>query len=232
VDCNVSGNYDVGGLAGFINAGHISNCYSTGSVSGSGFVGGLVGWNEGAISNCYSTGAVSGGYQSWDLGGLVGVSISGSSISYCYSTGSVSVGSNYYEVGGLVGTNDNDGNSIVSSFWDIQSSMQTTSAGGTGLITAGMKTKSTFTDAGWDFTTIWAICEGTNYPRLRWQMPAADLVCPDGVNFVDFAYFAARWPTTSCDSSNNFCGGADMDTSGTVDIFDLAEFAEYWLSGS
>jgi The GLUG motif len=45
-----------GGLVGY-NTLTISNCYSTGSVSGSG-TGGLVGTNTGTISNCYSTGSV------------------------------------------------------------------------------------------------------------------------------------------------------------------------------
>ena len=54
------------------NYGSISNCYSTGSVSGSDsiVIGGLVGYNYGgSISNCYSTGSVSGSDLSavwWD----------------------------------------------------------------------------------------------------------------------------------------------------------------------
>ncbi len=47
----------------------MSGCYSTGSVSGRGSVGGLVGSNGGTVSQCYSVGSVSG---SWDVGGLVG----------------------------------------------------------------------------------------------------------------------------------------------------------------
>jgi hypothetical protein len=51
-------------------------------------------------------------------------------------------------------------------FWDTTSSGQTSSAGGTGKSTAEMKTASTFTGAGWDFTTVWEMI-GTNYPRLK-----------------------------------------------------------------
>jgi The GLUG motif len=222
---SVSGHEPVGGLVGY-NYGSIGNCYSTGTVSGSDGsavgVGGLVGWNDGSVSNCYSTGAVSG-YQV--VGGLVGYSYEGS-ISICYSTGAVS-GS--WDVGGLAGRNDN-GN-IRSSYFFITSGPD--NGYGTPLTDAQMKQQSSFV-GGWDFTTIWRVrCEGMNYPKLNWQViPAADWVCPDGVDFADFAYFAEWWQTTGCDSSNNFCGGADMDTSGTVDIFDLAEFAGYWLSGS
>ena len=101
-----------------------------------------------------------------------------------------------------------------------------------------MKTLFTFTSAGWDFTNettngtsdYWRMCvDGMYYPRLNWQSPDGDLACPDGVDFVDFAYFAALWATTGCDSSNNFCGGTDMDSSGKVDIDDLAIFAANWL---
>jgi hypothetical protein len=60
---------------------------------------------------------------------------------------------------------------------------------------------------------------------------AGDFACPDGVSFVDFAHFAAHWSTAGCSSSNNFCGGADMDTSGTVDMQDLEIFTANWLSG-
>jgi len=66
---------------------------------------------------------------------------------------------------------------VTSSFWDIQTSGQTISAGGTGKTTAEMKTRSTFTDAGWDFVgetengteDIWWILEGKDYPHLWWE---------------------------------------------------------------
>jgi hypothetical protein len=214
----------VGGLVGFIINGNVTDCYSTGAISGSSYVGGLVGWNYGNISNCYSMGTVNGSSY---VGGLLGFIYSGN-VTNCYSTGIVSGSS---DVGGMLGLNFNGSGSIVGSFWDINTSGQTTSAGGTGRTTAQMKTLSTFTSADWDFTTIWAICNGTNYPRLIWQIPAGDLVCPDGVNFADFSYFAQRWKTSGCNSSNNFCNGADIDSSGTADMLDLDIFAATWLSG-
>ena len=96
----VSGTDYVGGLVGYSSSGAISNCYSSGSVSGDSDVGGLVGSNGGTINNCHSTGSVSG-TRSY-VGGLAGENYSGT-ISNCYSTGSVS-GTGYY-VGGLVGKN-------------------------------------------------------------------------------------------------------------------------------
>ena len=51
---------------------------TTGSVSGSAYVGGLVGFQDGNISQAYNTGSVTGGSGSLDVGGLVGYQYSGS----------------------------------------------------------------------------------------------------------------------------------------------------------
>ncbi len=173
----------VGGLVRY-NGGTVTQCYSTGAVSGGQVsVGGLVGYNSGTVSHCYSTGPVSGKSA---VGGLVGTN--GSSwepgyVACCYSTGPV-IGTGY-DVGGLVGANR--GSATVSQcLWDIQTSGQSTSSGGTGKTTAEMQTAKTFLDAGWDFVgeaangteDIWWIDEGKDYPRLSWQGPA-------GMVFVD-----------------------------------------------
>jgi hypothetical protein len=169
---------------------------------------------------------------------LVGYNYRGKVIR-CYSTGNPTGNSS---VGGLCGSKDTgSGYKDTGNFWDTNTSKKLTSAMGIGKTTAEMKTLSTFTSAGWDFTNetingpndTWRMCmDGVDYPRLNWEFTEhGDLVCPDGVNFVDFAYFAARWQTTDCNSSNNFCGGTDMDFSGTVDLQDLAIFATNWLNG-
>ena len=85
---NVSSTDDelAGGLVGDSDtSGTITDCYSTGRVSGPEGVGGLAGGNGGAITNCYSTGTVTG--QS-EVGGLVGNHSRGL-ISGCYTTGSI-----------------------------------------------------------------------------------------------------------------------------------------------
>ena len=155
---NISGQTYVGGLAGD-NYGTVSNCYTTGSVHGSSNVGGLVGGAvEASISNSYSRANVSG---SSNVGGLAGYLLE-APVSNCYSTGSSS-GS------GLIA--NNVASTVNNSFWDIQTSGQSGSGGGTGDSTAVMKTESTFTNAGWDFTNTWAIDSSVNngYPGLVWQ---------------------------------------------------------------
>jgi hypothetical protein len=194
IDVNITGTDYVAGIAGF-SKGNIARSYCTGTVSGNRFVGGLTGrnWsaintsynaatvtgnndiggiaatNYGKITNCYNTGAVTG-YL--DVGGLVGAN--SSNISTSYNTGTV-VGEK--RAGGLVGYNNWEYAVITSSFWDVETSGQSTSDGGTGKTTAEMQTASTFLDVGWDFvdeTTngtedIWWINEGQDYPRLWWE---------------------------------------------------------------
>jgi hypothetical protein len=78
-------------------------------------------------------------------------------------------------VGGLVG--DEYKSSITMSFWNIETSGQTTSAGGEGKTTVEMQTAGTFLEAGWDFVDetangtedIWWINEGQDYPKLWWE---------------------------------------------------------------
>jgi hypothetical protein len=145
------------------NQGTVSNSFSTGPVSGSFWLGGLVGRNNfvySTVSNCYSTGSVSGTYDY--IGGLIGENYS-STISNSYSTGSVT-GRKY--VGGLIGQNNRI---VADSFWDTLTSGQAVSAGGSGLSTIEMQTISTYLSAGWDMEKTWMICEGQDYPRLRWE---------------------------------------------------------------
>ena len=95
-----TGSANYAGLFGY-STGAIRNVgLIGGSVSGGGYVGGLVGDNVGAISNSYATGAVTGGY---DVGGLVGDNDTGT-ISNSYATGAVNANA-YGFAGGLVGAN-------------------------------------------------------------------------------------------------------------------------------
>ena len=174
VDVNGTGHY-IGGLVGCNSGGAITTSYSTGTMTGNEDVGGLVGLNEGSIDMSYSTGIVNGKYR---VGGLAGHNWG--SIITSYSAGTVTGES---RVGGLVGYISKGGRTgggsgrITASFWDIETSGQTTSAGGTGKTTAEMQTANTFIEAGWDFVDetangmedIWWILEGQDYPRLWWE---------------------------------------------------------------
>jgi hypothetical protein len=69
VNVTVTGSMHVGVLAGLNFYGTVSNSYSTGSVTGDYYVGGLVGEHYGTVSNSYSTSNVTG---NWYVGGLMG----------------------------------------------------------------------------------------------------------------------------------------------------------------
>jgi len=175
VDVNISGlGICVGGLVGHIGTGTISSCYSTGAIFGETSVGGLVGKMGmdvcrgrgspcvsvgGNIDNCYSTCSVTG---TTTLGGLVGFNYAGT-ITTCYSVGRVSGNE---QVGGLVGSGYYGTTSEC--FWDIQSSGQNWSHGGTGKTTGEMQTESTFLCWASD-PAVWTIDEGKDYPRLWWE---------------------------------------------------------------
>ena len=200
-DSNVTGDAGVGGFVGLAWHGTVTNCYSTGSVTGdiwyagglvgalafstvskshsrvnvigATYVGGLVGVNgdegfTGTVNCSYSVGSVTG----YDyVGGLVGFNHEGSVID-SYSTGDVT-GDQY--VGGLVGSNlDN----VSNSFWDIETSGQAASDGGTGKNTTEMLDITTYSV--WNITAvansstrntgyIWNIVDDETYPFLSWQ---------------------------------------------------------------
>jgi hypothetical protein len=84
----ISGGDSIGGLVGYSYSGNIEYCYATGSVIANNgrSVGGLVGFNNGIISSCYAGGQVSGSVY---VGGLVGECSTGY-IRFSYSTGFVS----------------------------------------------------------------------------------------------------------------------------------------------
>ena len=158
---------NIGGLVGQNSvSGSISESYATGAVSlGLNSTGGLVGYNNGTISNSYATGSVTGDSTGYYSGGLVGQNYG--SISKSYATGAV--GSVSFGVGGLVGYHY--GGTVSDSYWDTETTGQSTSAAGTGKSTAAMKAAATFSD--WSIATAggsantWLIYEGKTYPLLR-----------------------------------------------------------------
>ncbi len=214
-----------GGIAGE-NRGLIKNCYSTGNISGSYYIGGICGVNEGGtITDSYSTCSAQGGYY---VGGLVGRNDRGAIVN-CYSIGS---GEGISDVGGLVGNSYYS--SVWNSYWDMDTSGLIWSAGGAGLATGVMKEIGTFVGGGWDFVgedvnggaDVWRMClDGVGYPRLSWEYSAGgDFACGDGVGFEDVVYLCERWLM-----EDEFAGAADGDGNGVVDFGDFGILVEHFL---
>jgi len=199
-DVNVTGGSGTGGLAG-MHWGTVTETRVTGKVSGGRlYVGGIVGYNEdpssppgdcriresyakvdtkgnghvggitgligrgSVVSKSYAMGNVSGRKN---VGGLVGTNLLGKTIE-SYATGRV-YGDE--DVGGLVGTSRGD---VMNSYWDINSTRQNESAGGTALTTSEMTGSAARENMeGFNFEEIWEITEG-DYPCLAWQAETDD----------------------------------------------------------
>jgi len=217
----VTGDSSVGGLVGFNGfhseirvkeGGTISECYSIARTRGDRDVGGLAGLNNGGVTRCYSTGTVTGDSG---VGGLV--AYNRGTVINCYSTGAVSGTGEW--IGGLVGLVGVGSGSATASFWDLETSGQTTSAGGTGKTTAEMQTGTTFLEAGWDFVgetangteDIWWILEGKGYPRLAWEFCVVSPDPPNGATDV-VPPFPLSWLGARSTLAHDIYFGEDLDS--------------------
>ncbi|MDZ5649759.1 beta strand repeat-containing protein [Nitrospirillum sp. BR 11828] len=166
---------DVGGLVGNSN-GTLQDSYALGGIrltaaGGAQSVGGLVGTNSGTLTDDYAQVALLGAVRSGSAaGGLVGTN--NGTVARTYSIGALTLTGTTIR-GGLVGTNIG---TVSSSFYDTETSGLSVGVGGgttsgvTGKTTAQMQTRSTFTGAGWDYTTpVWGMIDGTTLPYFTWE---------------------------------------------------------------
>lgn len=197
--------------------------------------GGLCGYAEDAqLNNNYTKGTIQG-IGCWHMadvainvknGGLAG-QVENCTILNCYSASTVVSGLAYSTPGGLCGRVTGSGNYLAGNYWDTQVSGQLTSAFGAPKTTAQMKTMGTY--SGWDFTGIWRICDGMNYPRLKWEpLPVGDFVCPEGVELADVIFMADQWLLT---------GPSDADiaptaSDGKINLQDFALLTLHWMEGT
>jgi hypothetical protein len=233
---DVNANGFAGGLIGLHQEAEVYFSYARGQVTGDYRLGGLIGQitihgEPASVYNCYASGNVTGTGEK--IGGLVGYSyrsgfegiiVVGKSASWGRVVGDS-------EVGGLIGALGwSSGTNASASYWDIDTSGQTDSAGGIGRTTLQMQTKSTFTDAGWDFVgevtnganDVWTINESVDYPKHVW--PLVNFVGWYEVDFTDWAVFSSRW-FDSCPVEG---AGSDISKDGVVDIRDFCLLADYW----
>ena len=185
----------IGGLIGYYGDGYVYRCYSTGSVQGYNFVGGVIGqgYNNKIIEESYSTATVIGLHES--AGGLVGDAYI--TIINCYSTGSVTgdyyVGSligwistgyisNSYAIGEVTGNRNIGGliggyrgeKDVRNSYWVPELVNQYESDGGFSNCAATMIYGAAYDN--WDFTDVWKIDEGQSFAYLK------NLPKPQGVS--------------------------------------------------
>jgi len=186
----------VGGLCGYNDEGIINNCYATGSVIGSFYLGGLCGENSGNISNCYTIGVVA----NWDNSNFIG--------SLCgYNEDGVINNSYFYVLSGL-------DNGIGTALDDLQIQ---DSASFIGFDFAGNPN-----DGEDDY---WAIVNG-HIPKLTWQTddgpvrpnPPVTTLTGRGFAYDPFQINSYADFTEFRTNSNLFCGyyilQTDIDLSG------------------
>ena len=129
---NNHGSGYVGGVVGNSD-GTIENCSVSGSVSGTAYVGGVVGvqW-FGSITGCSSSATVKG---MGDVGGVAGQTNAGATLTACYATGNVTIELGHRDrvyVGGLVGWNA--GSSVLACY---ATGNVTSTGSGTGNVSIG-----------------------------------------------------------------------------------------------
>lgn len=180
VDAN--GSY-AGGLVGSNSNSSIDQSYATGYADAGDYVGGLAGYNSSSISNSYATGnaRANGWINEYEgfgpvgigSGGLVGYNQGTISNSYATGTARSENGVNVSGSGGVAGLGVI--NSVSGSYWDLSTSQNTGSRGGTGLSGSQIKQQASFVS--WDISnqlngsSIWYIDEGNARPVLRALMP-------------------------------------------------------------
>jgi hypothetical protein len=147
VNANVFGWWQVGGLVG-TNWGTVINSYSTGSVTGIKYVGGLVGTQSyGTVSKSYSTCKVTG--PTYNSGGLVGLLRYGGIVTKdaFWDTETSGMGVSFGGIGKNT-TEMHDITTFSSAGWDI-------------IAVANPSTQNP--------SYIWNIVDGETYPFLSWE---------------------------------------------------------------
>lgn len=207
-DVDITGRREVSGLVG-INQGTVSQCFTTGSVSGSvGSVGGLVGSNNGLIEKSYSTATVTGGRRA---GGLVGTNAGSGTVRECYAAGSVD------GTGGVVGSNGNDA-TVEESYWNSDTiEFPAGATQGDGLREAEMKGEAAGDSmTNLDFENTWrTVTDPDGFPQLQW-VPTEQESPEDGDGGDDSSDDDSETSDSSDDDSET-SDGSDDDTSETND---------------
>ncbi|MEN7538760.1 MBG domain-containing protein [Aurantiacibacter flavus] len=201
---SIVGRSNFGGLVGLASDLEINNVYVTGSVSGGGYAGGLVGQSLGStqISHSYSTATVAAGSVA---GGLVGLMRNTSSVSNSYATGDVS---GDLAIGGLVGAGA--GSFTISNSYAAGKVTGNMEVGG--LIGGGRE--GTVTNSYWDsFATTQdnALGKVEDTPITVTSTVTAVTSDPTESDAVNYALKASAW--------GNFqtTGSSDIDTVGGQD---------------
>lgn len=180
---SVSSDRYAGGIAGYGT--EVIDCYSTSDVTSTGtnyYAGGLVGLGKNRIQNSYATGNVASGNV---VAGIVGY-LNGASAkaNYCVAINNqVSANSESGYAMRVIGGYTNgaaDPEQTCLAYKDMAVSINNVPQrvyddplDGTSTTMEALKTQSTYTGLGWDFTTVWYMNAATGLPDLQWNKEKA-----------------------------------------------------------
>ena len=176
-DINATGNY-VGGMIGKDISYNISNCYFSGHISGSDYIGGIIGglFSGGNVIINYANADIKGNKS---VGGICGHQNTGTITQCAYlgnmiraTEGNVGriLGSGIAKVGELGTVNENKAlNRTIVIKTGVAQEISDDKYNGTGASPTTLKLKATYVAMGWDFTDIWEIQETECYPYFKTQ---------------------------------------------------------------
>ena len=227
-----------GGLVGYTDAtSPVDNSMSTANVTGTGYVGGIVGYAKGSVKKCVATGSLLNSSDDGRAGGIVGF-IEGSAaiIKGCGGLNKrIETGSNQWGFRIIGGTGNNiTSPAITDNYgWDEMPILRNNSIKtvyddpyeGTAKTSAQLQQQSTYTAMGWDFTDIWTMSSETHQPMLQWLAMAngswtfdAPVPCGNGtVNLTFKVTNASPLEVEVSASPQNISGALTIPTTVTDD---------------
>lgn len=192
-NCSFSGSIQVkgnknnlGGLFGEFDSGSTAQrSFANATINAVGndnYAGGLVGWvDTSSFSDCYAAGTMTASGDKGGIGGFSGYAYApygrNTKTSNCFSAMKMSVSGKNQYIGGFWGVENFFAENQNCFFDQTLAGRQNASGysdkkGISGKTTAQMMRKSTFIGGAdsWNFTSVWDIHEGKNYPQLRWSV--------------------------------------------------------------
>ncbi|MDR0307356.1 MAG: hypothetical protein LBI42_11045 [Chitinispirillales bacterium] len=139
-EANITAHSRAGAVAGGIGNSSVEHCYSSGTVKGNGFIGGVVGYSyrRSKVSDSYSESSLGGENY---IGGVAGDLDGGSIVERCYSAGKVS---GEAAVGGVAGGIQGRGSRVSNSYSTAKIESGSKGGGIAGLVIQGGNIKNCY----------------------------------------------------------------------------------------
>lgn len=242
----------IGGMVGK-NSATISNCHSSAIVTSSYNAAGLVAYNYGVVDMCYATGDL---YSNNYAAGIIGYNDGANAfVSNCvainnkieivYESQQTQQGGGYGQriIGGIKNNapapemNNYALKTMQVSVNDVPQKVYDDIMNGVGKTEPVLTECSTYQELGWDFSDVWDIDEGNEYPKLKWELTINPSVIIRGdangdeeVNVTDYMAIANYILGSSPINFNETA--ADVNTDGIVNVTDYVGVANIILYGN